>query len=195
MNEPIEIINNHQPFRALILHDEYAEDPRLFQEPAWTFAFASEGYQWGDSPIRDDRDAIQTLIDNKDTIAYPVYWYIHGIISLVLSELQYEKGDEWSSGIVGYACITKQKRQSEWGTNEKTRELSMKYLKGELEEYEAYLNGSTYQYVIEQKCSGCNNYRRIPTDDVTINIINGPYYGDLDGVREDAEAELKLHTE
>ena len=88
----------------------------------------------------DLSDVDQSDRDNIDQVKFPIYMYDHS--SIALSSTPF--GCKWDSGQVGIASISRAKIETE-GLDVKKLE---DYLEGELEEYQAYINGEVYGYML-----------------------------------------------
>lgn len=90
------------------------------------------------------------IADKKGYFAIPVYAYIHSGLSLGLSRTG-QFADRFDSGVFGVVTIKKSDIYEQYGCKRisaKLKERLVNYIKGEIEEYEAYANGDCYCYEI-----------------------------------------------
>lgn len=101
-------------------------------------------------------------------VILPLYLYDHSGITISTGEFSCP----WDSGQVGFIYCSLEKAQHEWGTEDSKKrgwdgeasftleedgskrtlwEATIKYLEGEVEEYDAYLTGSCYGYIVEHE--------------------------------------------
>jgi hypothetical protein len=132
-----------------VSYDEYAEDPREFS-PRTVLHLEHSRYDWPqetglggptdyDSTAEFEEALREAYPDHR---IVPVFAYIHGMVAFSLSPYS----DPWDSGQAGIALIPSDVTDAE--------------AKGELDEYEAYVNGSVYRWTIEtdEHYEGCGGY-------------------------------------
>jgi hypothetical protein len=112
----------------------------------------------GDTAQYDDAvgDILQKILD-KHYVILPCYLLDHSGITMSTGSF----GDPWDSGQVGFIYCTMKKAREEWsgekthehykvlGDPDAVRKCAEKYLTGEVEEYDQYLTGDVYGYVVE----------------------------------------------
>jgi hypothetical protein len=140
---------------------------------------------------------VQKALDERFVIL-PLYLYDHSGITMSTSPFSCP----WDSGQVGVIYCSLAKAQEEWGTEDSKkrgwdgeasytlkedgskrtlREATIRYLTGEVKEYDQYLTGDVYGYVVEaedgeeESCWG--------------------FFGDIAYVKEEAEDVAKHHNE
>ena len=91
----------------------------------------------------DLSDVDQSDRDNIGQLKFPIYMYEH--TGIAFSHTPFSCG--WDSGQVGVASISRAKLEKE-GIDEKKLE---DYLEGELEVYQAYINGEVYGYMLKDE--------------------------------------------
>lgn len=79
----------------------------------------------------------------------PIYLHDHSGISISLGSFN----DPWDSGVGAYAVITREQAEADApelkGDDNKLIEAAYGWLEGEVESYQAYLDGDVYGYVVE----------------------------------------------
>ena len=160
-------------FKLTITHDEYPENPRVEFCNLSNLILFHKRYRLGDKHNINSSDynsfeEVKKAIKKKYNVyvIFPVYMYEHGNIALSLDEFSCP----FDSGQIGFAIVTKEDFKKNY--NLKIAYRSEKYLdsiisniKAELADYQAYLNGEVYRFVIEdengdlvESCSGFYNY-------------------------------------
>jgi len=191
MIKPIEVIERNGK-RAEIFYDEFPENPRRIYDNLGTMVCEHKRYDLGDHKITLDPHSFESWNEIEDylkseykaKIILPLYLYDHSGITISTSPFQCA----WDSGQVGFIFIDQDTCVKEFG-EDYSREKIVNLLKGEVEEYDAYLRGEMYGYRILEKarCPHCNevldNY-----DDDELEASYG--YVGLDNVREAVKYEL-----
>lgn len=136
------------PYSFEIIRDMSPLNPREEYDHAFTLCFVENRYITGDTTISPYFEP-----DHESRIIFPVYAYIHSGIALSTAPFSCP----WDSGRIGYASIKKADFLREF-YGEKARHLTKKrraraleILKGELEEFQAYLDGDVFGYVIRDE--------------------------------------------
>lgn len=128
------IISSNGRFFAEILLDEYPENPRDMYDHDTTIVYSSSRYCLGDENI-----APEDFVMPDNVYAFPVYAYVHSGVELSLSrDVTALDPQGWDSGQSGWMYISKDKAASE--------AEAFELCAGELNEFEAYLNGDVYGY-------------------------------------------------
>ena len=191
MIKPIEVIERNGK-RAEIFYDEFPENIRDMCDNLGTMVCKHMRYVLGDHKIKLDPhsfeswDEIEEYLKRKYNakIILPLYLYDHS--GITMNTTGFSCG--WDSGQVGFIFVDQDTCVKEFGENY-SREKIVNLLKGEVEEYDAYLRGEMYGYRILEKarCPHCNevldNY-----DDDELEASYG--YVGLDNVREAVKYEL-----
>ena len=124
--------------------------------------------EWYEDYDLDYTDMVYKMF-NKYYVSLPVYMYDHGGISISTGSFN----DSWDSGQLGFIYISKEQIRKEynWKIITKKRKTEIeKYLNNEIEEYNNYLTGEVYCYVICNKkdpdniiesCTGYLGYNNI----------------------------------
>ena len=88
--------------------------------------------------------------DNDIFLIYPLYMYEHSGVSLSIEPFSCP----FDSGQIGFVFVTKQMIRESFSIKRCTKKYETKALdniKSELSEYVSYLNGESYEYVIEDE--------------------------------------------
>lgn len=133
---------------AEISVDEYAGfNPRVDYDNMWNFVSncRSIDLEEGELNLDELMEALRGERKSvyKDYIILPVYMYHHSGIALSLSPF----GCPWDSGIGFVAYVKKSTLRNEYHTKRVTKDVierATNYLRGEIEDYDHYLNGEIY---------------------------------------------------
>lgn len=85
-----------------------------------------------------------------DNIILPLYLYDHSGITIATTPFHCN----WDSGQVGYIYISKEKIRREYGVkriSKKLKERVIKCLINEVQEYDCYLTGECFDFILEDK--------------------------------------------
>ena len=131
-----------------IVHDDSPDiNPREYGCDLATMACWHRRYNLGDvQPKEEPSDWIDGNFEDGD-ILLNLYLYDHGGISMSSSAFECQ----WDSGQVGH-LLMKKKGVDEFGGEEKARA----YLEASVKEYDMYLRGSCWGYVVHDTCDCCN---------------------------------------
>jgi len=161
--QPIETIE-YRGFNINIYQDEMAEDPRDWENIGRMICFHGRynlgdkhDYNSGDYSGWDEFEK-QLRKDHKKNkaiaIMLPLYLYDHSGLHMKVGSfhgLLPQGHAEWDSGMVGFIFCTWDDVKREYGLGKDAVEKAEKYLRGEVETYSQYLEGSVYGYMIEPK--------------------------------------------
>ena len=131
-----------------LIPDEDATNPRDrdWGSSVGEILYTSSRYALGDRQA--EREEIEEITQRDDVIFLPVYAYIHGCTRLSTTSWKGRAHHaDWDSGQCGIIWCTKDKALKEWDEN--SIERCQKYLAGEVETFDQYLNGEVVGYVIE----------------------------------------------
>jgi hypothetical protein len=145
-------------FKLRIERDEIACDPRKEFDHLGTMACSHKCYSLGDKNAKINVSACQNWDDVEDylrgakeaEVILPLYLYDHGGITMSTSPF----GDRWDSGQVGFIYASRKRILSEYSVTEiagEIFELVTKVLQAEVKEYDAFLTGEVYGYIIEDE--------------------------------------------
>lgn len=142
-----------------IYPDEDAESPREWDNVS-KFAFQHRRY---DLPWEVDdnlkglslQELHDELVDQGAVIILKVYGYDHGIFT-ISAESFYGRAHhaEWDSGVIGLACVFRDdllKDHNRRHLSNKLVTLATLNLKAEIKEYDQFLTGDVYGYVVEDQ--------------------------------------------
>ena len=146
-----------------ILPDENPWDPRDGQDNLGTMVFFHRRYNLGDknhginSNDFNGWDEMLQFIAKKlhGSIIIPVYMYDHSGVTISTSH-EYPYNDRWDAGQLGFIFTTR-KRMAEWyGIKPKSVDVAVAkkayaHLQGEVDEYDKYLRGDVYGFVVTDK--------------------------------------------
>ena len=128
-----------------IVRDDNAISPRE-NDNLGTIAYGSRRYILGDHFASSDE--LAAIINDRNNIALPVHAYIHSGVSLNTVGFS----DPWDSGKSGYIYVSKDKVREWFGVKRISPKLYnrvLSVLTAEIEEYNLYLNGESYGYIIK----------------------------------------------
>ena len=147
--------------------DDNPESPREWDNLGTMTCFHRR-YDLGDKHIDDiHQDAetfanwLQLQLDSNQIVALPLWLYDHSGITMRTHRnnklgSSYWQYPEWDAGLVGYIYVTKDKIRKEYGCKRVSKQLLEEVtniLISEVEEYDAYLRGEVYGYIV--KCKTC----------------------------------------
>jgi len=129
-----------------LVRDDIPLSPREWDNLGTMVCFHRR-YDLGDKHDYTVED-IKELVKREDIISLPLYLYDHSGISM----RTYPHGHHvaWDCGQVGYIFVTKERIKKEYGkVTKKTIEKAIEVLKGEVENYDQYIQGDVYCCVVE----------------------------------------------
>jgi hypothetical protein len=127
-----------------ILVDDIPCNPREENEHFGTIAYVSSRYLLGDERVCSEK--IDSILQDSDLFAVPVYAYIHSGVALSLSPFSCP----WDSGMSGVIYIEKDTIRKCYGDlSPSTLEKVKRAFEAEIKEFSAYLNGEVYGYVVK----------------------------------------------
>jgi hypothetical protein len=124
-------------------HSRYALGDKQPKEKPIAFLCSLLGLNSEDFP--DARETLELLEEKvrKTHVLLPIYIYEHSGITVSTSH-EYPYNDRWDSGQVGWIYIEKKQAVKEWGKKlftDEVKKKAIKYLMGEVKEYDNYLTG------------------------------------------------------
>jgi len=169
----------HNGFTVEICIDRDARDPRQEVDHFTTLACWHREYNLGDRKIeRQSASELKEDVGEKILAILPLYLYQHSGITMRCGPFS----DPWDSGQVGWAYITeKQADALGKSTDESQQDYFERVIREEVAEYDCYLTGEVYGYVVKD------------ADGDVLDSCWG-FYGDLDYVRQ-AAREAAEHCE
>lgn len=129
-----------------IERDEYPLNPREAIDHLATMACFLRKYNLGDKNTLSQEE-LEVMVRGKEYISLPLYLYDHSGLSMSTRDF----GDRWDSSQVGYIFVSKEKIRKEYNVKNITKATLAKVyalLVDEVEEYDAFLQGEVYGYVI-----------------------------------------------
>lgn len=143
-------------FTYEIIHDDYPINPRRDFDHAARMACWHDRYDLGDDlkaqPCPDRPEDFIEWADENRVLYLPLYLYDHSGITMSTGR-SYPFNDPWDSGQVGYIYLTRETILKEWGwkaVTKKRLEKLYKYMEAEVKEYDQYLTGDVWGYVIKE---------------------------------------------
>ena len=141
-------------FRADIIYDTCAENPREFCEHITTMVCFHRGYKLGDKHNFTVESFQEFLKENKEKIvAKYLYLYDHSGLTISTSPFSCP----WDSGVVGVVYIEKEQLKKEYGKKvftKKLQEIANNIIDSEVEEYDNYLTGQVFGIIITNMDTG-----------------------------------------
>lgn len=143
----------HEGLTIRIVADEDASNPREeFDHVARMWCWHGR-YNLGDYKDRP-KDVVrypelEAEVGEKILIAKPLFLYDHSGITISTSAFSCQ----WDSGQVGWVFVTLKKAQEESGrkTRRAQRRWAERVIDGEVAEYDHYLTGNVYGFIVETK--------------------------------------------
>jgi hypothetical protein len=144
-----------------ILHDENAMNPREYSDHLGIMACSHKRYSIGDSNTDVNFSDFTSWWEAENFIRkalhgiliMPIYMYDHSGQSISLSQ-EYPYNDPWDAGQIGFIFTTKARIREWYGkklVSKKSLERAKKMLEFEITEYDQWMRGDVYGYVIEDK--------------------------------------------
>lgn len=134
-----------------LIHDEDCSSPRE-NDNLGTMLCWHRNYRLGDdNPYESPEEFYQSEEYKDAAVVLPLGLYDHSGISMYVGSEPIDYGG-WDSGQVGYIYITKAKAREEYGWKRLTKARLVKltkYLTGEVTEFDSFITGDCYGYVVE----------------------------------------------
>lgn len=145
--------------RLSIHTDETPCDPRTEFDHLGKMVCFHKRYNLGDKHDFGSPDDFQEWLKENKALVMPLYLYDHSGLTISTS-LTYPYNDQWDAGQVGWAYITYEDIKKEYSlkrVSPEALEKARKLLVSEIEEYDTYLRGEIYGYVLEKvhDCGEC----------------------------------------
>jgi hypothetical protein len=132
-----------------IVNDEDPMNPRTEFDHVGKMVCFHGHYDLGDKHNFADPDEFHESSDFKNAVVkLPLYLLDHSGISMSTGSFN----DPWDSGQVGYILMSREAALENWGKKRLTKkvlELAKKCLEAEVEEYNQYLTGDVYGYIVK----------------------------------------------
>ncbi len=151
----------YRGYTIRIVQDEDPRDPREDSQLG-IMAFFHNRYSLGDkehgikTSMFNGWDEMRDYIERtlKGVLIMPVFMYDHSGVTISVNGDTYPYNDRWDAGQIGF-IFTTSARIREWynkkAISSKTAEKAKKHLLFEIDEYDQYLRGDVYGYVVEDK--------------------------------------------
>jgi hypothetical protein len=101
-----------------------------------------------------DIDELKEICKRKDVYSLPLYLYDHSGITISTGPFSCP----WDSGQVGYIFVERDRFLKEFGfkkMTKKAKEILEAHLESEVEDYDNYLTGEVYGYMVEDEEGNC----------------------------------------
>jgi hypothetical protein len=145
-------------FKVVIDYDDWDNNPRENYDNLSTMVCAHRRYDLGDIQLKVDgernlKDDIADVVAENGEIEWlPLFLFDHSGISMSTSSDSFSAFDApgWDWGVVGFIYVTHEKIKEEYSElNESTIKIAREVMVGEVEEYDKYLRGEIYSFVVE----------------------------------------------
>lgn len=142
--------NDAAKLTVRIVHDEHGESPRTMQDNLGEMRCWHPRYRLGDAETEcpDDPEDFGAWAEEEGAVWLPLYLYDHS--GLTMNTTGFSCG--WDSGQVGYIYATAEHMKKCYMVDELTddhREMAEQDLKHQVAEFDLFLRGEIYGYVIE----------------------------------------------
>lgn len=160
-----------------IFQDDDPINPRVDYDNIGTMVCFHRRYQLGDKDhgFKSPQE-FREWCKGKKLIILPLYLFDHSGLTISTSDF----GDQWDSGQVGWIFIRPSEAIKQWGKKVDYQEKALECIKAEVEEYDNYLRGNVYGYVVKSP------------EGKEIGSCWG-FIGKTDYVIEEAMSEVTLH--
>jgi hypothetical protein len=137
-----------------IVYDTFASNPREMHDNLGIMVCYHGRYILGDKSFNPSNyngwdEVLKGECGNPNEIIYlPLYLYDHSGITISTTPFSCK----WDSGQVGWIYVTKEQIRKEYGVKRVTKKVIeevLKILVSEVEEYDYYLKGEVFGYIIE----------------------------------------------
>lgn len=137
----------YKGLKIRILHDEDAQSPDDWEPMGTIYTKHNRYFAIGEDLNKiEDEEAAEVRSNGAEWL--PIYAYVHSGVALAVTPF----GCSFDSGQCGFITMTKEKIISEYGDDsEESKEKARKYMKGEIENWNTYLSGNIYGYIVENK--------------------------------------------
>ncbi len=137
-----------------ILYDEDGPNPRKEFDHAAHMVCFHRNYMLGDKhnmSVDEARDYVD-MITKDGAVVLPLYLYDHSGITMSVSKFSCP----WDSGQVGFIYMTREDIRKNWGVKRVTKKLleqAKDLMVSEVKEYDYYLTGQVYGFIVEAPAS------------------------------------------
>lgn len=140
MAKPIDTYQ-HNGCKVEIFPDDDPSNPRTEYDHLGTILYVARRYVLGDKAA--DRETIEEVENNPDNICLPVYAYIHCGVTISTGAFN----DRFDSGQCGIIYMSRETAKENW-PGEDYEQRAIDCLKAEIVEFDQYLRGDAYSYVV-----------------------------------------------
>jgi len=133
-------------YTVKVLQDDDPMNPRADCDNLATMICFHRNYNLGDEH-NYDREGMDILRKRKDIIWLPLFLYDHSGITMNTTGFN----DGWDSSCVGIIYIEKEKYRKEFNCKRVNKKKVYNFLKADVEEYDNYLTGEVYGYIVENE--------------------------------------------
>jgi hypothetical protein len=138
-------------YTVKVVQDDYPLNPRTEYDNLCTMVCFHRRYNLGDKHNFTPESIREYLSENKKTVFWkPLYLYDHSGITISTGPFSCP----WDSGQVGYIYIERETFLKEFGFKKMTKKAKERLdslLTGEVEEYDNYLTGEVYGFMVEDE--------------------------------------------
>lgn len=140
-------------YKAEVVQEEYADDPRECWDNAGTMVCFHTKYMLGDKvggkhdhdDVGQAREAMEA-IEEAGGVVLPLFLYDHSGVGMSTDNSRYPFNCPWDAGQVGWIYVEAATITEEWGKDE--REQAAACLQSEVETYDQFLRGDVYGYIL-----------------------------------------------
>lgn len=137
-----------------IEQDTEPANPRTEFDNLGTLAAYHRHYTLSDKEVPRDPDDLREMLNSGEYIYLPVFGYDHGSLTISTNGGAYPFNDRWDSGQLGYIYVSKKDVKREYSClriSKRTERKVLDVLRGEVAEFDAYLTGNVYGYIVEDE--------------------------------------------
>ena len=143
-------------YTVKVVQDDNPTNPRTEWDNLCTMVCFHRNYNLGDMKHGFTPESIREYLEeNKKTVFYkPLYLYDHSGITISTGAFSCP----WDSGLVGYIYVERDKFLEAFGykkMTKKAKESLEALLIGEVKDYDNYLTGNVYGYMVEEEEENC----------------------------------------
>jgi len=154
-----------------IYQDIDPPNPREWEENLGKMVCFHRRYDLGDKhDFSDARDLI-SFVESKDIVSLPLFLIDHSGLAMNTGGFRHCDPQGWDWGQVGFIYADKDALRNEYGVKhvtKKVREKALAVLQSEVEQYDKFLRGWIYGYLIEdadgEQLDSCWGYFDDPAD-------------------------------
>lgn len=190
------VLATHDNLRLRIVPDDCPPDPRLDWDHLCTMVCFHDRYSLGDQHNYHPLTALDDVLEENEpdgVWAMPLYLMDHSGLAIRTDPGLFQACDSagWDWGKVGFIYVPKALMRKEFPSIRADLELAHKaeeIMWAEVEEYDQYLQGDVWLYIIERQCTDpeCGHW-------VTLDCCGG-YFG-YDVACEEARKMFDWHIE